>query len=95
MCLTERVYKPMGLTKLYVPREYLPDIAGSPTGEKLEEKGQRIYDELNDSEKALIERYEGIVRCWIKQIREVLARACKNEIRQTVSDELQHWTAIR
>lgn len=96
MCLTERVYKPMGLTKLYVPREKLPEIAQLSTDKKssLSEKSQRVSEELNESEKALIERLEGIVRYWIRQVCEVLTSTSANETRQTVFDELQHWTAI-
>ncbi|XP_014474609.1 PREDICTED: dynein heavy chain 2, axonemal [Dinoponera quadriceps] len=97
MCLTERVYKPMGLTKLYIPREKLPEVATSSVDEKAgspEESRQRVSEELSESKKAIIERLEGIVRCWIRQIREVLASTSTNENRQTVFDELQYWTAI-
>lgn len=89
----------MGLTKLYVPREKLPDIATPPTDIKLidssEENVRCISDELSESEKALIERFEGIVRRWIKQIREALANASAGKTGHTVFDELQHWKAIR
>lgn len=97
MCLTERVYKPMGLTKLYIPKEKLPEIAVSPMDEKpslSKENREHVSEELGESEKALIERLEGIVRCWIRQIREVLTSTSANETRQTVFDELQYWTAI-
>lgn len=97
MCLTERVYKPLGLTKLYIPREKLPEITTSPMDEKPglpDESGQRVSEELSESEKALIERLEGIVRCWIRQVREALTSTSANEARQTVFDELQYWTAI-
>ncbi|XP_032673642.1 dynein heavy chain 2, axonemal isoform X2 [Odontomachus brunneus] len=96
MCLTERVYKPMGLTKLYIPKEKLPEIAMSMDEKPSlsEENRQRVSEELDESEKALIERLEGIVRCWIRQIREVLTSTSANETRQIVFDELQYWTAI-
>lgn len=97
MCLTEWIYKPMGLTKLYVPRENLPDVAESPRDEKsdlTEEDEQYVSNELRESEKALIDRFEGIVRYWIKQIREVLTNTSKNTTRGIIFDELQHWTAI-
>lgn len=98
MCLTERVYKPLGLTKLYVPREKLPEIAVSPVDEKAdflpEESRQCVSEELSESKKALIERLEGIVRCWIRQVREALTSTSANETRLTVFDELQYWTAI-
>lgn len=97
MCLTEWVYKPLGLTKLYVPQEDLPDIATSPRDEKpdlSEEDRQYVSNKLRESEKAQIDRFEGIVRYWIKQIREALANTSKSTTGGIIFDELQHWTAI-
>lgn len=97
MCLTEWVYKPLGLTKLYVPREDLPDIAAPPRDKKpdlSEEDGQYVSNELRESEKAQINRFEGIVRYWIKQIREALANTFKSTTGGIIFDELQHWRAI-
>lgn len=93
MCLTEWVYKPMGLTKLYVPAENLSDIATLSRDEKLNLMGTNVSKELRDSEKALIDRFEGIVRYWIKQIREVLASTSTSKGERTVFDELQRWRA--
>lgn len=96
-CLTESVYKPRGLTKLYVPRENLPDVAAASRDENPDlskENEQYISNELRESEKAQIDRFEGIVRYWIKQIREALANMSENTTRGIISDELQHWTAI-
>lgn len=96
MCLTEWVYKPMGLTKLYVPRENLSDIATSSKDKKpnlFETNGLYVSKELRESEKTLIDRFEGIVRYWIRQIREVLANTYTNKKGRTVFDELQRWTA--
>ncbi|TGZ51068.1 Dynein heavy chain 2, axonemal [Temnothorax longispinosus] len=102
MCLTEWVYKPMGLTKLYVPAENLSDIV-IPSAEmdvrdeKLnltETNGPHVSKDVRESEKALIGRFERIVRYWIKQIRQVLAststQSSKGE--RTIFDELQRWT---
>lgn len=98
ICLTEWVYKPMGLIKLYVPRENLSDTVMSLKNKKFdlsEENGQQdIFKNLIVSRKALIKRFEGIVRYWIKQIREVLASTFTNITGRTIFDELQHWTAI-
>lgn len=96
MSLTEWIYKPLGLTKLYIPRETLPDVTLQAKNEKsdLSEKdGQYISNELRESEKAQIDRFERIVRFWIKQIREALTNIT-NIIRGVIFDELQHWTAI-
>ncbi|XP_029169334.1 dynein heavy chain 2, axonemal isoform X2 [Nylanderia fulva] len=96
-CLTESVYKPMGLTKLYVPKENLPDVAAPPRDEKPDlskEDGQYVSNKLRESEKAQIDRFEGIVRYWIKQIQEALANTSKNTTKGIIFDELQHWTAI-
>lgn len=96
ICLTERIYKPIELTKLYVPKENLPNVAVSFSNkfDLPKENVWHICNELTESEKAMIERLEGIVRCWIKEIREVLAKAFICKTRQTISDELQHWTTI-
>ncbi|KAL6420158.1 hypothetical protein ACFW04_014096 [Cataglyphis niger] len=97
MCLTEWVYKPLGLTKLYVPREDLPDIAVPPRDKKQdlsEEDGQYVSNELRESEKSQIGRFEGIVRYWIRQIREALANTFKSTTGGIIFDELQHWRAI-
>jgi len=98
MCLTEWVYKPMGLIKLYVPRENPSDIAAPLTDKEPnlsdnEANGPRVSKELRESEKALIERFERIVRYWIKQIQQVLADVPTSKSGRTVFDELQHWTA--
>ncbi|XP_025267061.1 dynein heavy chain 2, axonemal-like [Camponotus floridanus] len=96
MDLTEWIYKPLGLTKLYVPQEILPDVTLPPKNEKsdLSEKdGQYISNKLRKSEKAQIDRFERIVRYWIKQIREALTNIT-SLTRGVIFDELQHWTAI-
>ena len=97
MCLTEWVYKPMGLTKLYIPGENLSDIATLQRDKKSnssnnETNGLHISKELQESEKALIERFERIVRYWIKQIRQVLTSTSTSNSGRTVFDELQYWT---
>lgn len=96
MCLTEWVYKPMGLTKLYAPAEDLSDVA-TPSRDKkpnlTEINGSHVAKESWESEKALIGRFERIVRYWIKQIRDVLASTSTSKGEQTVFDELQRWTA--
>jgi len=96
MCLTEWVYKPMGLTKLYVPMEHLSDIA-TPSRDKkpslTETNDLHISKELCESEKTLIGSFERIVRYWIKQIRDVLASTSTSKGEQIVFDELQRWTA--
>lgn len=96
MCLTEWVYKPMGLTKLYVPVEDLSDIT-TPSRDKrpnlTETNGPHISKELWESEKALIGRFERIVRYWIKQIHDVLASTSTSKGEQIIFDELQRWTA--
>ncbi|XP_067203021.1 dynein axonemal heavy chain 2-like [Linepithema humile] len=98
MCLTEWVYKPMGLVKLYVPRENLSDIVTLLRNQKFdlseENEKQDIFKDLMVSKKALIERFERIVRYWTKQIREVFASTFTNKTGRTMSEELQHWTAI-
>ncbi|XP_077278026.1 uncharacterized protein LOC143906094 isoform X2 [Temnothorax americanus] len=102
MCLTEWVYEPMGLTKLYVPAENLSDIAIPAEMDVRDEKltltetnGPRVFKDVRESEKALIGRFERRVRSWIKQIRQVLAststQSSKGE--RTIFDELQRWTA--
>lgn len=96
MGLTEWIYKPLGLTKLYVPQEILPDVTLPPRNEKSdlsEKNGQYIFNELRESEKAQIDRFERIVRYWIKQIREALTNIT-SITRGVIFDELQHWTAI-
>lgn len=96
MCLTEWVYKPMGLTKLYVPADNLSDIATSTRVEKpnlMVTNGPHVSKELRESEKALIDRFEGIVRYWIKLIRQVLASTSTSKGERTMFDELQHWIA--
>ncbi|XP_011064281.1 PREDICTED: dynein-1-beta heavy chain, flagellar inner arm I1 complex [Acromyrmex echinatior] len=97
MCLTEWVYKPMGLTKLYIPGENLSDIATLQRDKKSnssnnETNGLHISKELQESEKALIDRFERIVRYWIKQIRQVLTSTSTSNSGRTVFDELQYWT---
>ncbi|XP_018363273.1 PREDICTED: dynein-1-beta heavy chain, flagellar inner arm I1 complex-like [Trachymyrmex cornetzi] len=97
MCLTEWVYKPMGLTKLYIPGENLSDIVTLHKDKKSnssnnETNGLHVSKELQESEKALIDRFEGIVRYWIKQIRQVLTSTSTNNSGRTVFDELQYWT---
>ncbi|XP_018308876.1 dynein-1-beta heavy chain, flagellar inner arm I1 complex [Mycetomoellerius zeteki] len=97
MCLTEWVYKPMGLTKLYVPGEYLSDIATLQRDKKSnssdnETNGLHVSKELQESEKALIDRFERIVRYWIKQIRQILTSTSTSNSGRTVFDELQYWT---
>jgi len=97
ICLSEQVYKPMGLTKLYVPREDLSNIMILLRNEKRnvsEEKWRYISDESSESKNALIQRFERIVRYWIKQIREVLASTLINKSKGSVFSELQHWTMI-
>ncbi|XP_020290402.1 dynein heavy chain 2, axonemal [Pseudomyrmex gracilis] len=96
MYLTEWIYKPLKLTKLYMPREDPPNIAES-NFEKMDlSKDNRQYapGKLTESEKALIERFESIVRYWIKQIHEVLASMSMKKRRENIVDELEHWTAI-
>lgn len=88
----------MGLTKLYVPAERLFAIATPPTDEKsnLTEttNGLRVSKELRESEKAVIDRFETIVRYWIKQIRQVLAStSCTSKGERTVFDDVQRWRA--
>ncbi|KAG5320215.1 RBBP5 protein, partial [Pseudoatta argentina] len=97
MCLTEWVYKPMGLTKLYIPGENLSDIATLQRDKKSnssnnETNGLHISKELQESEKVLIDRFERIVRYWIKQIRQVLTSTSTSNSGRTVFDELQYWT---
>ncbi|XP_012061757.1 PREDICTED: dynein-1-beta heavy chain, flagellar inner arm I1 complex-like [Atta cephalotes] len=97
MCLTEWVYKPMGLTKLYIPGENLSDIATLQRDKKSnssnnETNGLHISKKLQESEKALIDRFEKIVRYWIKQIRQVLTSTSTSNSGRTVFDELQYWT---
>lgn len=94
MCLTEWVYKPMGLTKLYVPAENLSDTVISAKAEKpMVTNGPHVSKELRESEKALIDRLERIVRYWMKQIRQILASTSTSKGERTVFDELQHWIA--
>lgn len=96
MDLTEWIYKPLGLTKLYVPRETLPDATLPPRNEESdlsERDKQYVSNELRESEKAQIDRFERIVRCWIKQIREALTNTT-SITRGVIFDELQHWTAV-
>ncbi|XP_011874784.1 PREDICTED: dynein-1-beta heavy chain, flagellar inner arm I1 complex isoform X2 [Vollenhovia emeryi] len=96
MCLTEWVYKPMGLTKLYVPAENLSDVATSPRSRQpnfTETSGPHISEKLRESEKALIDRFERIARYWVKQIRQVLASRSTSKGERTIFDELQRWTA--
>ncbi|XP_036148975.1 dynein-1-beta heavy chain, flagellar inner arm I1 complex isoform X2 [Monomorium pharaonis] len=89
--LTEWIYKPMELTKLYVPRENLADIVISPNLSEI--NGPHVFKELQKLEKASIDRFEKIVHYWIKQIRQVLANVSMCKSGQTVFDVLQHWTA--
>lgn len=80
-----------------MPREDLPNIAESNYKKiDLSSKDNRQYapGNLTESEKALIERFESIVRYWIKQIHEVLASMSIKKRRENIVDELQHWTAI-
>ncbi|XP_018394577.1 PREDICTED: dynein-1-beta heavy chain, flagellar inner arm I1 complex-like [Cyphomyrmex costatus] len=86
MCLTEWVYKPMDLTKLYVPGENLSDIA------TLQRDILHISKELQESEKALIDIYERIVQYWVKQIRQVLSSTSTSNSKRTIFDEVQCWT---
>lgn len=79
-----------------MPREDPPNIAES-NFEKMDlSKDNRQYapGKLTESEKALIERFESIVRYWIKQIHEVLASMSMKKRRENIVDELEHWTAI-
>lgn len=91
MRLTEWVYKPMGLTKLYVPGENFSDISTILSSKTNGPQGHS--KELRESEKASIDKFERIVRYWIKQIRQVLANASASKSRQTIFEVLQHWTA--
>lgn len=96
MLLTDVVYKPMGLTILYIPRESLKiqksksskEILGFTTEELKTEKvdPEESYDqEFNN-------RLEKITRTWIKQIREALIALpiFKNELRD-IGDEFDYW----
>jgi len=88
----------MSLTKLYVPREDLSNIMIPLKNGKRnisEEKWRYMPDKSNESKNSLIQRFEGIVRYWIKQIREVLTSMLINKNKGSVFGELQHWTMIR
>ncbi|XP_025073207.1 dynein-1-beta heavy chain, flagellar inner arm I1 complex-like, partial [Pogonomyrmex barbatus] len=96
MYLTEWVYKSINLTKLYIPEDNIADTATLSIDKRLnllETNMQHISNEMRESEKALIDRFEGIVRYWIKQIREILASTsmCKSE--RTIYNESQRWIA--
>ncbi|KAL0112939.1 hypothetical protein PUN28_012292 [Cardiocondyla obscurior] len=93
MCLTEWVYKPIGLIKLYVPAESLADISTPSRNEKpnlLETDSSRVSTE---TKKALIDRFERTVRYWIRQIRQVLKSTSTSKDEQTIFNILQYWIA--
>lgn len=89
----------MDLIKLYVPQENLSDAVILLRNKKFdlslpEENGQQdFFKDLIISKKTFVERFEGTVRYWIKQIREALASTFINKTGR-MSEELQHWTAI-
>lgn len=95
----EEIYKPMGLTMLYVPKERLLQTFSKSWNKNdyflLGGNQTTIFSGEDERKRKLIDRLEKIVWFWIKQIREATRTASTRENIKNIQDEVKYWTAKR
>ncbi|XP_043261847.1 dynein-1-beta heavy chain, flagellar inner arm I1 complex-like isoform X2 [Colletes gigas] len=94
ICLTEEVYKPMGLTTLYVPKENVFNVFP----EKIDcfllgEDTKAILSEEDERKIELVDRLERVVWSWIRQIHGEKRVASSRTKIESIHDEVNYWNA--
>ncbi|XP_076176058.1 uncharacterized protein LOC143151119 isoform X3 [Ptiloglossa arizonensis] len=95
--ITLEVYKPMGLTTLYVPKENISKTFLEPS-EKIDcfllgEDIKTILLEEDERKRKIVDRLEKIVWAWIKQIhRETRVVPSRRKI-EGIQEEVNYWNA--
>ncbi|XP_076619318.1 uncharacterized protein LOC143340847 [Colletes latitarsis] len=97
ICLTEEVYKPMGLTSLYVPKESIfkvfPESSDKIDCFLLGEDIKAILSEEDERKIKLVDRLERVVWSWIRQIHGEKRVASSRTKIESIHDEVNYWNA--
>nr|XP_031834936.1 dynein heavy chain 2, axonemal isoform X2 [Nomia melanderi] len=91
---TEEIYKPKGLTTLYVPKENLK--AFSEPSNKIDcfllgEDQKAILPEEDERKRKLVRRLEKIVWSWIVQIHRITVTSPNRKKIECIQDEVNYW----
>ncbi|XP_076394588.1 uncharacterized protein LOC105661815 isoform X2 [Megachile rotundata] len=89
--LTEAIYKPMGLTILYVPKERLEIFSKSSRKNDyfiLGENQTTTISEEDERKRKMVNRLEKIIFHWIRQMREVTGRTSSIRTVNIIKDEV-------
>ncbi|XP_076236359.1 uncharacterized protein LOC143180489 [Calliopsis andreniformis] len=95
--LIEEIYKPLGLTTLYVPKESIPETflrsSDKTAVSFIGESNETALSDENERKRKLIGRLENVVWSWIKQMyKPSRINIARTQI-QTIYDEVNYWTA--
>lgn len=98
MHLTEDVYKPLGLTTLYVPKENI-EMFSKPSSKiasfLLVENKRTLLSEDAEEKRKLVGRLENVVWCWIKQMDKAVRTNVTEGKIKSIQNEVTYWNVKR
>lgn len=96
--LMDEIYKPMGLTILYVPKERLLQTLLKSSDKNdyisLYANQTSIFSEEDEKKRKLIERLDKVVWFWIGQMHRATITLKWRKIKN-IQDEVDYWNAKR
>lgn len=96
--LMDEIYKPMGLTILYVPKERLLQTLLKSSNKNdyisLNINQTLIFSEEDEKKRKLIERLDKVVWFWIGQMHRTTITLKWRKIKN-IQDEVDYWNAKR